>query len=235
MLKYHQIKIENDQCGFEFEGKPLFDRRFRSVLKFHSEGLAAVEDENGWFHLRLDGSSLYSRRFTRTFGYYFDRAAVNDAGNWFHIDTNGEVIYEEKFAWCGNFQESICTIRNLESAYFHINKSGKRLYFEQYAYAGDFKDGVACVRDFDDFWHHINQNGQFFHSKKYLDLGVFHKLFATARDENGWLHIDRSGQPIYKNRFKMVEPFYNGQALVEDFNQKKLIIDENGVVLVKIT
>jgi hypothetical protein len=59
-------------------------------------------------------------------------------------------------------------------------------------------------------------------------LGVYHKNFATARDERGWCHIDKSGRPIYDERYATVEPFYNGFALVTNSLNEKSIIDEQG-------
>jgi hypothetical protein len=59
-------------------------------------------------------------------------------------------------------------------------------------------------------------------------LGVFHKNYATAKDKNGWFHIDRQGNEVYKNRYQTIEPFYNGFALVKTFENEKIIIDEKG-------
>ena len=42
--------------------------------------------------------------------------------------------------------------------------------------------------------------------------------------------IDRMGNPIYKARYAMVEPFYNGQARVETLAGELLVIDELGQV-----
>jgi hypothetical protein len=64
--------------------------------------------------------------------------------------------------------------------------------------------------------------------KRFIDLGVFHKGFATAKDTNGWYHIDIQGNEVYKQRYQIVEPFYNGFALVTDFDGNKLIINEKG-------
>lgn len=48
------------------------------------------------------------------------------------------------------------------------------------------------------------------------------------------MHIDQSGKPIYGRRFKAVEPFYNGQARVEEFNGALEVIDESGSTLVSL-
>lgn len=234
MLQFDEIQVSPLQNSFSHEGKVLFDRQFTQVLKFHKEGLAAVADEAGWFHLKLNGEALYERRYTRTFGYYHGRAAVNEAGMWFHIDTDGQPVYQKRYAWCGNFQEEFCTVRKTDGLYCHIDREGEKIYGAYYQYAGDFKDGVACVHLINGTWQHIDSQGKLIHTMKYLDLGVFHKSFATARDAFGWMHIDRNGQPIYDARFHSVEPFYNGQALVETPAGKKMVINEQGVVVVNL-
>lgn len=68
----------------------------------------------------------------------------------------------------------------------------------------------------------------------FLDLDVFHKGFACARDHSGWFHIDVNGQSIYSNRFAAIEPFYNGQARVENFDGSLLVINETGENVVKL-
>jgi hypothetical protein len=52
--------------------------------------------------------------------------------------------------------------------------------------------------------------------------------FWTAEDEKGWFHINFLGCPIYDQRYKMVEPFYNGLARVEEFEGKIKRIDITG-------
>ena len=57
--------------------KPLYQQRFKTVLPFHSPGLAPVIDEMGAaFHINDRGESAYSQRFDRTFGFYQNLAAV---------------------------------------------------------------------------------------------------------------------------------------------------------------
>ena len=157
-------------------------------------------------------------------------AAVTDfSGNCYHIDIHGNRVYDETYAFCGNFQEEKCVVRDYANNYYHINTTGKRLYSENYRYAGDFKDGYACVKLSDDgFFIHIDGGGLPLNGKKFLDLGVFHKGFATAKDKNGWFHIDFQGNALYSERYLITEPFYNGFALVTDYDNNKLIINEKG-------
>ena len=233
-MKYNEVKISADGTHFLYNGEMLFNKKFKEVLKFHAEGLAPVCDETGWYHINLQGEPVYNERYDRVFGYYFEKAAVIKNNKWFHINTKGERIYDENYAWCGNFQEHLCTVRDFDNKYFHIDSQGNKIYTEKYRYAGDFKDNFAVVKLENGLCKHIDKQGKDLNGKLFDDLGVFHKNFATAKDEKGWFHIGKAGNELYKERYLMIERFYNGYALVEDFENKKLVIDEKGKIIVKI-
>ena len=229
-MRINEITVCDDQTHFLYNGQQVF-KSFTQVLKFHSEGIAAVEDESGWFHIDLQGKAVYNNRYNRAFGYYFERAAVIESNKWFHINTKGERVYKTQFTWCGNYQDSICAVKDINNAYYHIDLFGNPIYKQRYNYVGDFKDKYACVRMENKKYKHIDKNGNDLNDKSFDDLGVFHKSYATAKDSKGWFHIDKLGKELYKNRYLGVEPFYNGCALVETFDEHKLIIDEQGIMI----
>lgn len=227
----------SDAGQFYCSGKRIF-KRYISALNFHSPGLATVEDESGWYHIKPNGEPLYSARYKRAFGYYFGRAAVvEERDNFletFHIDILGTPLYSARYAWCGNYQEGLCVVRGRNNKYFYITMSGDRAFTGEYLYAGDFKDGAACVKCNDGLFRHIDTKGCFINDKAFLDLGVFHKNIAPAKDRDGWFHCDIAGGALYKARYEAVEPFYNGYALVSDFNGGKKIITETGEILLSL-
>lgn len=233
-MNWKDIEVSECSTFFKYRGQKLFNKTFSEVLKFHSEGLAPVCDETGWYHIDIKGDPVYKVRYDRVFGYYFSKAAVILNGFWFHIDIKGNRCYNEKYAWVGNFQENVCTIRNSDRQYFHIDSNGKKLYFDSYRYSGDFKDGFAVVKLQNGLCKHIDKEGTALNGKLFLDLGVYHKSFATAKDENGWFHIDKKGNQLYSERYISIEPFYNGFSLVECFDNKKQVIDERGEVAIEI-
>ena len=233
-MSWKNIKVSNDCTHFLFDGKPIFDKTFIEVLKFHSPGLAPVIDNSGAYHIDTSGNELYSNRYSRTFGYYCNRASVIDNNLWFHINEKGVKVYSVSYLWTGNYQENICTIRNTDNHYFHIDLNGDRIYKQNYVYAGDYKDGIACVKSQDGFYRHIDKNGKLINDKSFPVLGVFHKNFATAKDNGGWFHIDKQGNEVYKNRYLTIEPFYNGFALVMTFENEKIVIDENGRKIIDV-
>lgn len=229
MMNLRDITIAADGTHHLYQGKPLYSHRFCRVLKFHSPGLAPVEDESGAFHISINGEPAYEERFQQTFGYYFNRAAVILWEGWSHIDPNGNLVYQQRYIWVGNYQDRYCTVREQNGYYFHIDLQGNRPYSENYLYSGDFHDGVAVVRLLNGFCTHIDFNGKYIHGKMFLDLDVYHKGYARARQEDGWFHINLEGKPTCNERFLMIEPFYNGQALVHRFNGEIGIIDEQGI------
>ena len=233
-MNIEEIKVSDDNTHHLLNNKPLYKKRFTHVLKFHQPGLAPVIDNSSAYHIKVNGEPAYSKRFIRTFGFYFDKAAVITEDGWSHIDARGELIYTEKYQWVGNYQNNICMVRNKDGHYFHIDHHGNRLYNEDMLYAGDFRDDIAVIRKQNGLCTHIYSNGKLIHNKYFIDLDVYHKGFARARDKKGWFHINLDSKPCYKHRFMMIEPFYNGFALVEDFEFNKLIINEKGEVIHKI-
>ncbi|HEY1354574.1 MAG TPA: hypothetical protein VGF67_33600 [Ktedonobacteraceae bacterium] len=209
-------------------GRPAYLKRFDEVLKFHPPGLAAVRDRSGAYHINPGGQAVYAQRHLRTFGFYQERAAVQRSGGWMHIVPDGTPLYPDRYAWCGNFQEGRCPVRLFNQRYCHLAVDGKAVYAQRYRYAGDYRDGMAVVQREDGQHTHITRQGELVHGRWLRDLDVFHKGIARARDAQGWHHIDASGHPLYQRRFAAVEPFYNGQARVEDLDGSLLVIDEQG-------
>ncbi|HEU5374907.1 MAG TPA: hypothetical protein VFV38_05680 [Ktedonobacteraceae bacterium] len=215
-------------------GRPAYANRFIEVLSFHSPGVAAVRDASGACHIDPQGQAIYPTRYLRTFGFYQDRAAVQTTDAWMHILLSGQPLYPERYAWCGNFQEGRCPVRLFDRRYVHLDLNGKAVYVEQYRYAGDYREGIAVVQRDDGLHSHITTDGALLHGLWLLDLDVFHKGYARARDKYGWHHINRRGQPLYHRRFAAIEPFYNGQARVEEPDGSLLVINEQGENLVRL-
>ena len=232
--RWRKYELSEDASHHVYRGRPAYPSRFHEVLKFHEPGLAPVRDSSGGYHITPDGLEAYKPRHIRTFGFYEGCAAVHSEDGWFHILPDGEPLYRERYAWCGNFQESRCAVRLPGGGYIHIEDNGSPAYEDRYRYAGDFKDCYAVVQREDGMHTHIDVSGRLLHGRWFHDLDVFHKRYARACDSNGWHHVDMTGEPLYIERFKNVEPFYNGQARVEGFDGSLSVIDESGKVLLEL-
>lgn len=233
-MNWRDLQPSADGTHHVRSGTAAYETRFDEVLAFHEPGLAPVRRGAEAWHIDPSGHPAYNERFDRTFGFYDGLAAVRRGESWFHVAPNGVAAYDGRFAWCGNFQEQRCPVRQEDGRYHHIDPMGAALYDSRWRYAGDFRGGVAVVQDDTGRSTHMDQRGQLLHDRWFFDLDVFHKGFARARDERGWTHVDRSGLPIYPRRFAMVEPFYNGQARVELDDGAIEVIDEEGTTLVRL-
>jgi hypothetical protein len=234
-MSWRSLRVSS--CGthhLDEQGHPAYVERFDQVLKFHAPGLAPVLHGGRAWHVRGDGSAAYDRRFIRTFGFYEGLAVVVSQAGWHHIGTDGSDAYPRRHAWCGNFQQGRCTVRDREGRYFHITPCGNDAYPSRWRYAGDYRDGIAVVQADDGHSTHVWLDGSLVHGRRFVDLDVFHKGFARARDEDGWMHVDLRGRPAYTRRFHAVEPFYNGQARVERIDGGLEVIDEAGASLTEL-
>lgn len=232
---WERSRIAFDRTHHVCDDVPLYNQRFDEVLEFQEPGLAAVARSGLAWHINVDGTAAYERRFERTFGFYENIAAVKISGDWHHIRTDGTDVYHTRYDWCGNFQDQRCTVRTQENMqYFHIEPDGTPAYRERWRYAGDYKDCMAVIHNSDGLSTHIDRKGKEIHGVYFLDLDVYHKGFARARDHDGWMHIDLTGKTLYERRFAAVEPYYNGQARVEDHLGRIEVIDESGNSLVEL-
>ena len=57
-MTYSDIKLSPDQTYFSYRSEKLFGTFFLQALKFHKEGLAAVCDDTGWYHIDLQGIAM---------------------------------------------------------------------------------------------------------------------------------------------------------------------------------
>lgn len=234
-MTWQQSTVAPDGTHHRVDGHEMYVARFHHVQKYHEPGLAPVVDGSGAYHVAANGTAAYSARFLQTWGFYEGRAAVQDQQGWFHILADGRELTRDRFDWCGNFQEGRCTVRFLGGQYGHITTDGRVAYEHRHLYAGDFREGVAVVRYADDgLCGHIDESGRPTYAPRFLDVDVFHKGYARARDERGWFHIRVDGSAAYERRFNAVEPFYNGQALVESLKGERLVVSERAEAVLRV-
>ena len=200
-------------------------------MSYHDPGVAAVQNKDGAFHIDFDGNPLYEKKFQKAFGFYEGYAAVIDSSGWYHINLEGKSIYKARYEWIGNFQEERSPVRNKSRNYFHIKIDGKPAYNEKYRYVGDYKYGIGVVYLENGSARHIDINGKYLHDKIFEELGIFHKGFAIAKDNSGYFHINKKGNPLYKERFNWIEPFYNENSFACTFEGEKVVIDKSGTII----
>jgi len=210
----HDHPILNEaESGYLLHGVPWPGRSFEVATSFHTpEGLAAVRDGTGAYHLDLNGMPRYDARYLETCGFYEGIAAVRDERGWFHISPDGSPVHDRRFRWSGNFQGDLCVVQD-SKGFFHLTRQGLDAYSDRYRYAGDFRYGVAVVYGADGAFH-IRTDGSPLNVASYVHAEPYHKGWAVVADDAGFFHVDRAGNPLLPSaRFRSAEPFYNGVSL----------------------
>ena len=196
-------------------------------MSFHyPEGLAAIIDSSGAYHIKEDENEAYTHRFDKTFGFYGGIATVVDENGYLHINTNGKAVHQNRYKWSGNFQDGLCTVED-NSGFYHIAKNGEAAYSHRFSYVGDYRYGVAVAYQGDSAFH-IDQYGERLYAHSFEYAEPFHKGFAVVRDCSGYYHVNMEGEAIHTLRLKRAEPFYNNYAFCEDKNNRMLRVMENG-------
>jgi broad specificity phosphatase PhoE len=196
-------------------------------MSFHyPEGLAAMRDGSGAYHINENRIPAYAQRFRNTFGFYDGIAAVVDEKGWFHIGTNGKPLHDKRFLWSGNYQNGFCSVKDASGCY-HVDKLGEPIYHNRFAYAGDFRYGIAVVY-YQGKAFHITTDGTPLYSGFFRYAEPFHKGYAVVQDETGFYHIDMNGEPVHTLRLARAEPFYNEYAFCDNTDGRKIRLQTNG-------
>lgn len=196
-------------------------------MSFHyPEGLAAVIDASGAYHIDESEKQAYPYRFVKTFGFYGGIATVLDAKGYLHINVEGNALHQHRFKWSGNFQDDLCTVEDRDG-FYHINNRGEQAYSNRFSYVGDYRYGIAVAYQGTCAFH-INEKGERLYSHSFEYAEPFHKGFAVVRDSKGYFHIDLKGEAIHCLRLKRAEPFYNNYAFCEDNKGRLIRLLENG-------
>lgn len=99
-----------------YRGTNKISPNFSEAAPFH-EGLAAVEDDDGFINADLD---------------------------WGYIDVKGHYVIDKQYNWAGSFSEGLARVQ-IGEKYGYIDKSGKLLIPMRYVWAEDFSEGLARV------------------------------------------------------------------------------------------
>lgn len=216
-------------------GVPLYKERYKKVLSYHKttifqDGIAPVfiekDGKEEAFFIDTQGKGVFQKSFFKAFGFYEDLAAVSDESGFYHINDSGDSAYNNRFAWCGNFVNGACVVRDKSGLYFHIDAQGKTLYGHRFSYVGDFVYNIAVAMLENGKATHICKDGTFLHGKLFESLEPYHKGVAVAKDNLGYFHIDKNGKALYADRFTKLEPFYNGRAFATTMYGKQCILNE---------
>ncbi|MAI36324.1 methyltransferase [Alteromonas sp.] len=169
-------------------GEAIYPHKFNRTFGFYC-GLAAVVENDDWFHILPNGFAAYAQRYTFVGNYQQNIAVVCDKdGFYFHIDKLGQPLYENKWLYCGDFREGIAVAQAENGLSTHIDKQGQYIHSYWYLDLDVFHKGFARAKS-DDGWHHIDKSGKPIYAQRYTSVEPFYNGFSRVETHSGALQI----------------------------------------------
>lgn len=127
-----------------------------------SEGVIAVEKNQKWGYLNLDGSQAIPQQFDHAGDFSEDMAVALRDGKAGYIDHAGKVVIPFQFDWAGDFDQGIAPVRQADRSGF-IDRSGSFVFELHFDNATKFLYGDAAR-----FWTKDDQFGYVLSSGKVI-------------------------------------------------------------------
>lgn len=181
-------------------GTAAYTRRFRRTFGFY-EGLAAVIDDDGWHHVRTDGSDAYGQRYAWCGNVQSGRCPVREnSGNYHHIDVEGRPAYSARWRYAGDFRDGVAVVQTDDGRSTHIDPSGALLHERWFIDLDVFHKGFARARD-NGGWMHVDIKGQPIYERRFAAVEPFYNGQARVERFDGGLEvIDERGGMVAELR-----------------------------------
>ncbi|APR65977.1 hypothetical protein CN03_02970 [Thalassolituus oleivorans] len=215
VLAYHEVGgrwIAPAQVGCEsfhidLSGKPIYDDRFLRCFGFY-DGLAAVMDHDGWYHIDQTGCALYKERYAFVGNYQQKVSVVTDMkSQYFHINEHGKPIYDSRWQYCGDFRDGIAVVQSIKGLSTHIRNNGSLLHGKWFLDLDVYHKGFARAKS-SGGWCHINGQGEATYKCRFASVEPFYNGFARCETFDGCLVIiDESGKTVRQLRASFTDKF----------------------------
>jgi len=186
------------------DGASAFPQVFSRAFGFYC-GLAAVEVDGSWFHIKSDGTRAYETNWSWCGNFQQNRCTVRDEeGVYHHIREDGNPLKSSPNAYAGDFREGAAVVRGFDGYCRHIDLEGRTLHNHKFLDLDVYHKGFAIARD-SQGWHHIDMNGEdISEGRRYSRIEPFYNGQALVKKLNGELFvIDESGvEQTYIQRAK---------------------------------
>ena len=200
-----------------------------------SEGLAAVQDENGkWGFIDENGNVVIHCQWYYAVPFSDGMALVIDEehrGGF--IDKNGNIVVPCQWEEAYPFSEGLAAVQNGNYEWGFIDKSGKVVIPCQWEGVQSFSEGLAAVAGKNGKCGFIDKEGRIAIPCQWDEVwNFFDNGLAPVRDKNGkWGFIDKSGALVILCQWEGVAWQFDYGILIRDTNNKWGFIDKNGEVV----
>ncbi len=199
----NRFGTDHHRTMYFLDAKQQFGRPFLEVFPF-TEGVGAVRDKKGAYHIDSEGKPVYREVFVRTYPFRDGIAAAEDSLGWMHINRKGEPLYTRRFGWVSDFSEGLCAVRYRSGGYSYIDE-GFNAWDIKFRYCSDFHEGKAAVLTEDGFVH-IDRSGEPVYPERYDYAGDYCSGYAPAMKDGVWSLLDEEGWPVAEGYDRVFAP-----------------------------
>lgn len=208
------IREDNLYGYIDKNGKIIVKPQFLNGGQF-LEGLAPVRVNGTYGYIDKNGGIVISPQYDLALPFYSGMAKVFIDGRPYFIDKSGKILFQHTYRTINEFRHhTYAAVVTETGKHGVISRTGKLLADTIFSNLRDFSSGMAVVTGLR-------------HNPYSRDPGV------AEVHETGL--IDTTGKWLVKfGKYKSIDNFFNGVALVEKFNDVEGIIDANGKYLFTI-
>lgn len=203
VLKFHSpglapVKDKSGSYHIDLSGKELYTERYTRSFGFYCNH-AAVENENMWFHLTVEGKKAYDMQFSWVGNFQERICPVRDKDNhYYHINFEGRRIYSSNYIYCGDFKDGIACVKQENGLFRHIDTNGEFIHHKEYIDMSVYHKNFATVKD-EKGWFHIDKSGNEVYPDRYLFVEPFYNGFSVAtKFNNEKVIINEKGDTLLK-------------------------------------
>lgn len=228
VLKFHEPGLAPVQCDqlawhIDVNGHAAYQRQFQRTFGFY-EGFAAVISNEGWHHIRSNGTDLTLERYDWCGNFQEGRSTVRDKdGRYFHITSSGVALYDQRWRYAGDFKDGIAVVQHSDGRSTHIDATGHFIHSNWFLDLDVFHKGYARAK-FASGWAHIDRLGRALYQRRFAAIEPFYNSQARVERFDGGLEvINEDGICIVDLRSAMQNEFSELSADLVGFWKTKAI------------
>jgi len=193
VLKFHAPGLAPVRRGdhawhIEASGHAAYDQRFRRSFGFY-DGVAAVAGDDGWRHIRPNGTDLYVERYAWCGNFQLARCPVRTADRlYFHIDVEGQPLYAERWRYAGDYRDDIAVVQRDDGLSTHVDGKGRLLHDVWFRDLDVYHKGYARACD-ESGWMHVDERGRPIYARRFAMVEPFYNGQARVETIDGALEV----------------------------------------------
>jgi len=205
VLKFHAPGLAPVRLGglawhIDPAGAPAYGRRFTRTFGFY-DGLAAVEDQDGWHHITPTGHDAYPQRYTWCGNFQERLCTVRERdGDYRHIDSTGAPCTATSWRYAGDFRDGLAVVQGDDGRSTHVGRDGHLAHRRWFEDLDVFHKGLARARD-DHGWTHVDREGRPLYARRFAMVEPFYNGQARVECFDGALEVvDPDGATVHQLR-----------------------------------